>query len=202
VIVADVAGKPQLIVFAGSGLHGMDPANGKTLWQQPWKSQDDITASTPVYDGKGNLFISTGDALGKAGMFQLSATEAKKLWEKRDYRTKFSAPILEGNTLYIVTEEGRGWIKSMSWPDGKVNYEMRKPALGFGGSILRVGGDKLIAQAQTGEVYLIQATPKAGKIISTFTPFEEAKEVWSNPVVYQGKLFLKGPEELVCYEVK
>src|SRR6185436_16704256 len=75
VIVADVGGKPQLIVFAGGGLHGMDPATGKTLWKQPWKSQDDITASTPVTDGKGNLFISTGDGQGKAGMFQLSGIE-------------------------------------------------------------------------------------------------------------------------------
>jgi outer membrane protein assembly factor BamB len=66
VIAADVGGKPQLIAFGGTALFGLDPATGKTLWQQPWKTSYDVNAATPVYDGKGNLLIASGTASAAA----------------------------------------------------------------------------------------------------------------------------------------
>jgi outer membrane protein assembly factor BamB len=197
----EVGGKPQLIVSAGSGLFAMDPATGKTLWKQSQKADYDVVAATPVYDGKGNLFVTVGYGSGYGAMYQVSADGAKKLWQKRELRCKFPAPILDGNTLHIVTDEGRGPVKAVEWPTGKPLWEL-KANLGFGGSLLRVGGDKLIAQAQTGELSLIQTTPTAGKVLSTFKAFEGAKEAWAMPVAYDGKLYAKGVDELVCYDLK
>jgi outer membrane protein assembly factor BamB len=201
-LALDVGSKPQLVVFAGSGLFGMDPATGKTLWQQPWKAEYDVVAATPVTDGKGNVFVTAGYGSGSGAMFQVTPSGAKKLWQKKELRCKFPAPILDGDTLYLVTDEGRGPVKAMKWPTGEILWELKEAKLGFGGSLLRVGTDKLVAQAQTGELYLIQATPKAGKVLSTFKAFEDTKEAWAMPIAYQGKLYAKGPDELVCYELK
>ncbi|HEX8914803.1 MAG TPA: PQQ-binding-like beta-propeller repeat protein [Humisphaera sp.] len=201
VVPVDVAGKPQLVVFAGEAVLGVDPATGKTLWQQPWKTSYDVNAATPVYDGKGNLFVASGYGTG-GGMFTLSAAGAEKAWGVNSkLKCKFQPPIKDGDTVYLVSEDGRGTIKAMSWPDGKINWELKDPKVGFGGSLVRVGSF-LIAQAQTGEIHLIKADPKAAEKVSSFKPFEGSDKVWSMPIVYRGKLFAKGPDELVAFDIK
>lgn len=202
IIAIEIGGKQQLIVFGGTHLIAMDPANGKTIWQEAWKTSYDVNAATPIYDGQGNLFISSAYNVG-AGMFKLTPTGATKAWgPDRKIQSKFQPSILDGKTLYTVADEKRGVIKAVEWPTNKILWEAKDPQMGFGGSIVRVG-DKLIAQTQKGEVALLKATPEAGEKISSFTPFEDTSgKVWSMPVVYQGKLYVKGPEELVCYDVK
>ena len=203
VIAVDAGGKPQLIAFGGDTLYGMDPATGKTLWKQPWKTNYDVNAATPVYDGKGNLFVASGYGVG-GGMFKLTGSGAQKLWgPKKEFQCKFQPPILDGDTLYLVSEDKRGVLRAAEWPSGKVLWESKEPTVGFGGSFVRVG-DKLIVQSQSGELSLVRATPKAAEVLSTFKPFEapERSKIWSMPVVYQGKLYAKGAEELVCFDVK
>lgn len=201
VISIDVGGKPQLIVLGGKSLYSMDPTNGKTIWEKPWKADQDTNAATPVYDGQGNLFVSSGK--DGAGMFKLSPDSATEVWgRERKLQTKFQPSILDGKALYLVADEKRGLIKALEWPTEKVLWDQNDPQMGFGGSIVRVG-DKLIAQAQKGEVALLKATPEKCEKISSFTPYEDMNgRIWSMPVVYKGKLYVKGPEELFCYDVK
>lgn len=202
VIAIEIEGKQQLIVFSGTHLIAMNAADGKTVWQQPWKTSYDVNAATPIYDGQGNLFIASAYNVG-AGMFKITATSATKVWgPDRKIQSKFQPSILDGKTLYTVSDEKRGVIKAIEWPTNKVLWEAKDPQMGFGGSIVRVG-DKLIAQTQKGEVALLKATPEAGEKISSFTPFEDMSgKIWSMPVVYKGKLYVKGPDELVCFDVK
>ncbi len=180
----------------------MDPATGKTIWEQPWKTNYNVNAAIPVYDGQGNLFISSAYNVG-AGMFKLTPTGATKAWgPERKVQSKFQPSILDGKTLYTVSEDKRGTVKALEWPTNKVLWELKEPKVGFGGSILRVG-DKLIAQSQTGEVSLIKATPEAAEKISTFKPFEDTDgQIWSMPTVYKGKLYVKGRTELMCFDIK
>jgi len=202
IIAIEVEGKPQLIVFGGTHLYSMDPANGKTIWEHPWKTSYDVNAAAPIYDGQGNLFVSSAENVG-AGMFKLTADKATKVWgPDRKLQSKFQPSILDGKTLYTVADEKRGLIKAVEWPTNKVLWESKDPQMGFGGSIVRVG-DKLIAQTQKGEVALLKATPEACEKISSFTPYQDMSgKIWSMPVVYKGKLYVKGPEELICFDVK
>ena len=203
VIAADVGGKPQLIVFGGDTLYGMDPAAGKTLWKQPWKTNYDVNAATPVYDGKGNLFVSSGYNVG-GSMFKLTAGGVQKQWgPKKELQCRFQPPILDGDTVYVSSDDKRGTVRAVEWPTGKALWEAKEPKVGMGGSILRVG-DKLIVQSESGEISLLKASPKEVAVVGKFKPFEATgkSKIWTMPVVYQGKMYAKGEEELVCFDVK
>lgn len=201
VIAADVGGKTQLVAFGGTAAYGMDPATGKTLWQQPWKTSYDVNAATPVYDGQGNLFVASGYGVG-GGMFKLTPGGAQKAWgPRKDLQCKFQPPILDGKTLFAVSEDKRGVVRAVEWPTGKALWELKEPKPGFGGSFVRVG-DKLIVQSQTGEISMVKATAAAGTLVSTFKAFDGFDQVWTMPVVYQGKLYAKGRDELACYDLK
>ena len=49
---------------------------------------------------------------------------------------------------------------------------------------------------------LIEANPKAFKVKSSFQVPPIAKNGWPHPVIYQGKLYLRGDEHLLCYDIK
>lgn len=201
VIAINVDGKPQLVVFGGTAVVGMDPATGKTLWKQDWKTSYDVNAATPVYDGQGNLFVASGYQTG-GGMLKVTPTGVSKAWgPDKKFLCKFQPPIKDGNTVYLVGEDKRGTIKAMSWPDGAVKWDLKDAKVGFGGSLLRVGGH-LIAQSQNGDIHLIKASPESGELVSSFKPFDGSDKVWSMPIVYRGKLFAKGDTELVAFDVK
>ena len=74
--------------------------------------------------------------------------------------------------------------------------------LGFGGSLVRYS-DKLITLSQRGLLTLLCATPEAVERISQVQLFDEQfDQVWSTPLIYHGKLYAKGQDELVCMDIR
>ena len=200
IIQADVEGSPQLIVFGGEALYGMDPKNGKTLWKTAWPTQYDVNAATPVYH-QGKVFITSAYDRPRArcALFAVSRNVVKKVWENHDLTCRFQPPVLEDGYLYGNSE---GTIRCLEWETGKVKWEAgeRNMHIGMGGSILRLGGKQLVALSDRGQLSLMEATPEGVKLLAQAQVLD-GREVWSSPVVHEGKLYAKGPDELVCLDV-
>ena len=104
--------------------------------------------------------------------------------------------------LYVNCE---GTLKCLKWPSNKVQWATRnddRNLLGLGGSMLRVGGDKLILLSQSGRLSLARATPQGFERISSVPDVVEGGEVWASPAIHDGKLYIKGERELVCIDLK
>jgi outer membrane protein assembly factor BamB len=199
-IIADVGGTKQLIVYAAAGPIGMNPANGRTIWHYRWQNGPEVNASDPIYRG-GHLFITSAYGQG-ALMLQLAPKGARKLWESRDLESRFQPALLDGDFLYVNSE---GTLKCLRWPTNKVEWATRnedRNLLGMGGSMVRVGGEKLILLSQSGRLSLAKATPQGFERISSVPDVVEGGEVWSTPTIYEGKLYIKGERELVCIDIK
>ena len=200
-ILADVGGTKQLIIYAAVGPIGINPANGRTIWQQRWTNGPEVNASDPVYRD-GHLFVTSAYGQG-ALMLQLSPNGgAKKLWEMFDLESRFQPALLDGEFLYVNSE---GTLKCLKWPTNKVVWATRnddRNLLGLGGSMLRVDGDKLILLSQSGRLSLAKATPQGFERISSVPDVVEGGEVWATPAIHDGKLYVKGERELVCIDIK
>ena len=72
--------------------------------------------------------------------------------------------------------------------------------LGVGGSLLRLSDGKMIAMSERGKLTLLEANLKGNKIIAKADLFDGDKN-WAIPLLYDGKLYVKGMEELVCLDV-
>ncbi len=197
-IVVDVEGKKQVIAFAGKALYGVDPDSGKTLWSLPWVTSYDVNASTPVYRD-GHLFVSSNYNRG-CMMVKLDASGAKKLWENKNLMAHFQPAILDGDSLY---GNSQGMLVCLEWPTGQVRWQIDKRAaqLGNGGSLLR-SGDKLLALSESGMLYLVKATPEAGQVLGSAKLFATGRDIWTSPILYNGKVFAKGVKEFGCYAVE
>lgn len=199
-VLIEVEGVKQLIVFGGDAVWALNPRTGKTIWTQPWKTQYDVNASTPTY-ADGHLFVASAYDAGSL-MLKVSATAAERVWEYRGskankhIRSRFQGFVLEGNNLYANAE---GTLKCMSWPDGAIKWEAKGIRLGMGGGFVRVE-DKFIALSERGQLMLIKASPDGAHLVSS-VEITDGDKNWSTPTVYNGKLYVKTMEELICLDV-
>jgi outer membrane protein assembly factor BamB len=200
-ILASVGGAKQLIVLGGTAVYGMDPATGKAIWQEEWITSYDVNATTPIYQ-EPNLFISTGYGKG-CMMLEVSATGAKKLWESKALVSKFPQVILDRGYLYGVSDEAGGILKCVKWPENKVAWEVKGAGdrMGSGGSIVRFGDDYLITLSERGRLTLAKATGQGYAKISQVKEITHGTNVWATPTIANGKLYIKGVEELICLDI-
>jgi outer membrane protein assembly factor BamB len=189
-------GKTQLLAYAGKGVLALDPATGKTLWKQPLKNPNETTAcgvSPLVRDGR--MFLAFGYGKG-AAMFKVDGQSSDLLWEKEELGNRTVPPLLEGDCLYVHHDD---FLVCLQWPDGK---EVWKTDLGLGGGGQYVrAGEKMIMLAHTGELLLAEVTPAECDLISKIKLFEGTENL-ATPLVYRGRLYVKGPSDLVCFDIK
>lgn len=198
-VIVDVQGTKQLIVFGGEALWAFEPKTGKTIWSHPWMTQYDVNAATPIYHD-GRLFITSayGKPPARCAQFELSPMGAKPVWTNNQLTAKYQPPILDAGHLYGNSE---GAVRCLRWSDGKTVWTA-KDRIDQGGSIVRIAPDKLLMFSQTGKATLARATPEKYEKLAEFQAVERAgNNVWSTPLVYRGKMYVKGRNDFVCYDI-
>lgn len=193
-IIVDVKGTPELIVFGGQTLYALNPKTGATLWKEPWVTSYDVNAATPIYRD-GHLYITTGYGHGGA-MFNLTPSGAKLEWHGNQIGSKYQPCILDGDML--IGNSG-GVLKCLKWPTNKQVWSTREIELSEGGSFI-INGDKIICLSERGKLTFAQITPDGPKVLNESSPFS-AEKIWSDPVIYHSKLYIKGTDELICYDI-
>ncbi len=195
--MATVGGAKQLILFAHKHVLAVAPDTGKLLWElnEPWETQYDVNAALPVIvDNK--MFITNAYSNAKCGLYELTDDGPKKLWGAKEITGRFQAPIHDNGYLYGNSE---GLLKCVDIKTGKTTWTERN-LLGIGGSMVRFG-DKMILLSERGKLTLGQATPEKFTKISQMDSAVDGKQVWSSPLVYEGKLVVKGEDEAICYDI-
>ena len=197
VVVADVAGTPQLLVVGNDAIYGMDPRTGTTSWTHPWKTRSDAHASTPTFSGE-HLLATDDTAL----MLKVSPAGATAAWSSSEIGSLFQGAILDRGLAYV---NAGGALKCFAWPKGEVRWSAGGNAalrLGGGGSMIRTG-DRLITLAEDGTLSLVRADAGGAELISQAKIFAtNARDfVAPVPLIYGGRLYVKGEQELRCYDI-
>ena len=197
-VLVDVQGAKQLIVFAGEVLYAFDPKTGKTIWGQPWQTEYDVNAATPIFH-EGRLFVTSAYSKppARCAMFELSPTGAKQVWSNNQLTAKYQPPILDDGHLYGNSE---GTVRCLRWEDGKTVWTA-KDRINQGGSMVRLAPDKLLMFSDIGKATLARATPEKYEKLGEFQAVERTGNAWSTPLVYRGKAYFKGRNDLVCYDL-
>ena len=195
-ILINAEGVDQLVVFGGEAIYGMDPLTGRTIWEVTWDTNFAVNASTPIYRD-GHLFVTSEYGKG-AIMLKVTGSGVSKDWMDADVQSKFQPAILDGDALYV---NSAGTLKCLKWPTRQLNWTAKdsKLRLGVGGSIVRVG-DKLILLHERGILSLAKADENGIQLLNQFTP-TRGSQVWATPLVYGGRLYVKGETELICFDV-
>lgn len=195
-IVANVAGREQLLNLAGFNFNGLDPNTGALLWSYHFGTSIGITASQPIVIGEDHIFISAGYGLGCA-MLDIKQRDGKlsadALWSNVRMKNKFTSSVYYEGHLYGLDERVLACLDAKTgernWKGGRYNY----------GSVLLVQGH-LLVMGEDGELALVEATPEAFKEVSRIQLFHD--KTWNNPALVGGLLFARNHREMVCFDLR
>jgi len=193
----ELFGVPQVLIFTNGGLASHDPATGKQLWLYEWVVDGSSSAVTQPNMVVGNKIILGAGRIGlPSRCIEVTLTEAG--WEAKDVLSvaKFSPGFndfvqhdgaiygLEGGRIVCVDIE----TGKVLWRDGK-----------FGGGQVLLVGDKILVQAEAGEVVLIKASKTGLEEIATLPALND--KTWNHPVVANGHLIVRNAREVVCFDL-
>lgn len=193
---ANVDGTDMLLVFAGTDLVAMDPADGRTLWTLGYETDYRINAATPIVRDD-LVFITHAYRRSIGTMLRIRPDGVETVWENGHIASKFVTPILDGDELYA---NSNGTLVAVAWDDGSLLWRCEDKALQLaeGGSVLRAG-DMLITLSANGELSLAHATPESVELRGQVDLFERNTN-WATPLLYEGKLYVKGNTDLICLD--
>jgi outer membrane protein assembly factor BamB len=192
-----VGGSRQVVMFTGTQVVSVDPADGRVLWKRPWKTAYDVNAATPVFIPPNRLFLASGYATGGA-LFELEVdgetTYVRQLWDSPKMRSQFSTSIYHQGQIYGFDN---GSLKCLDATTGEERWAARE---GFGHGSLTLADGRLYVLGDRGKLALIEATPDGYREYGSVEALDGKS--WTVPTLSGGHLYLRDEKQLVALDVR
>lgn len=192
-----VNGKPQVVLSSGRAYKGVDPSNGKELWEHTWTTSYGVNAADPILSGT-KLFISSGYNKGCA-LLDLASAEPQELWRNRLMKNQFNSSVLVEGHLYGIDGDfdKTAVLKCLEFETGAEKW--KETSVGFGA--LMVADGKLIIITDKGELVIAKASAAKFEVISRHQVLDG--RCWSAPVLANGKVYVRNAAgKMVCLAVE
>jgi hypothetical protein len=199
-IIIEVKGEPQLINSClDDGLMGINPRNGKVLWSTPGNF-DLRTVAMPVH-WKGIVYGSCGG--GGKGKLMLAVKVGGKgnvtgthiAWKRQRSLPYVPTPIVYDDHIYMWLDNG-----IVICADPKTGEEVWNERVGrgdFSSSPVCIDG-KIYCSSRTGEFTVIKASPKYELLGRS----QLGEATHATPAISNGRMFLRGFENLYCLKAQ
>jgi outer membrane protein assembly factor BamB len=184
-------------------VNGLDPLSGKVLWTYTnW--QCSIPVPQPVDAGEGRVLITGGYGAGTA-MIKVQKTGngtygVTELFKNPDFGAHTQPPILHKDhfySQYTINERSDGLV-AMSMA-GQIAWKTdQQPPFVRGGSVL-ADGLMLTTDGNT-KLYLVEPSPSGFKPLASAVVLEPGDN-WAPLALVDGKLLVRGQNELKCLQV-
>jgi outer membrane protein assembly factor BamB len=196
-VLAKLAGQEQLVVLSRTHLHGVDLAEGKSLWSLEVPSFRGMNILTPQIVGDDGVF--TAPYGGKSQLVKLSASDdgmsAAPAWQNKIQGYMCSPVVVDGHAYYF-TRANRFTCVRLS--DGEERWTSGPTGNEYWSLIAQ--GRRILALSNDGELRLLEANPEAYTVIDEL-PLVEA-ESWAHLAAVDGLLVIRELKALSCFAWK
>lgn len=196
--ILSLLGEDHLLVALEGKIAGLNPNNGVTLWEKPWKIfLNNAQIVQPIAISKSSFLLAAGYGKG-AECLSIAKDSASgryhidSVWKSKNLKAKFSNPILEDGYLYGFSENLLVCLEANS---GKLMWRGKK--YGYG-RILLVG-QKLLILGNTGILSVIEANPNEFQEISSNQLLNDSR-CWNGPALVNGYLIARNGEQIACFD--
>jgi len=198
-IVAELDGTRQIVTLTQRRLIGVDPLDGRLLWETPFQVDFDNTALTPLHHD-GLLFV--GAARRPLRAFRAArgtdGWRVDEVWSNADVSMDFSTPVIAGGSLVGFAAQRKGQLVVIDPATGAVSWS----AEGRQGehSYLVASGDTVMSFLVDGDLEV--ATIAGGKARVEVRYTVAQSQVWSHPVVLDRHLLVKDQSHLRLWTIE
>jgi outer membrane protein assembly factor BamB len=199
-ILIDVDKQPQLVVFGGDIVSGLDPATGKDLWSHPHKTEWGLNISTPVWMPDSHLLVvSSAYGVGTRALELRQAsgkTTVTEKWHSPRMRVHIGTIIPLGGFAYASSGDfGPGLISAIDLKTGTVAWQDRS----FARAQLLYADGKLIVLDEDGALGLITVTPQGLKVLARASVLQHL--AWTPPTLVGTTLYIRDRQTISAFEL-
>jgi outer membrane protein assembly factor BamB len=194
-IVATLADARQIVALTASRVAGLTVAEGKLLWEFPWKTEYDVNSTLPLIVDANRFIISSGYGHG-ASLVEVTSSggafSAKEVWHNINMKSKFNNVVLHEGVVYGLDEGIMAAVEVASgkrlWKGGRYGY----------GQILLASGH-IVVLTETGDLALVKATREGHQEVEKFEAL--SGKTWNVPAIAQGILLVRNTTEMAAYRI-
>jgi outer membrane protein assembly factor BamB len=199
-ILIDVDGQPQLVVFGGDVITGMDPATGKSLWSHPHKTDWGLNISTPVWAPESHLlFASSAYGTGSRALELRQAagkTTVTEKWESKRMRVHIGTVIRLGDYAYGSSGDfGPAFISAIDMKSGTIAWQDRN----FARAHLLYADGKLIILDEDGTLGLATVSPQGLKVLAKANVLTNL--AWTPPTLVGTTLYVRDRHTIAAFDL-
>lgn len=195
--IASPGGVKQLIGFTGTRMVGLRYSNRDLLWEVPFKTRFEQTIISPVVWK--DLVIIAGEARATTAV-RIKESGGKVThevaWTSDDLKSYLTSPILFQDHL-LGYDMRTSKLVCLSMETGETAWQSPRIP-GKYHSLVLVGNVVLCLNSE-GELTVLKASTKEFQEVAKWTVAE--KGTWSHLAVAGNRLYVKGKDNLYCYEL-
>lgn len=188
-LVMEIGGQAVVVSPAADWLYGYDPADGKELWKVAYGGLGFSIVPRPVA-GDGLVYMSTTFMQAELLAVKVAPPTAQPeiVWRHKKGVPKMPSPLLVGNELYLVSDEG-----VISCLDAKTGDQLWSKRLGgnFCSSPLYVDG-RIYVGNRDGATFVIQP----GRKYELLATNQLDGTIMASPAALDGALFIRTEKAL------
>lgn len=198
-ILIEFGDRPQLVVFTGNELAGLDPENGTLLWLHEHATSYGFNCATPVYDGVDTLVCSSAynnwteavQLVEKDG-----AIEANLRWASRRLKVHFTNLLLVGGRVYGSNGMGRpAFVSCLDLETGSARWRKR----GFAKANFLYADGRFVILDEDGRLALASFSDDGIEVHGSLTVTEGY--AFSAPTLVGTKLYLRDRKMLTVFDL-
>lgn len=195
-MVADLAGRRQIVNMSAGSLNGIDAETREVLWSHPWTTTNGINCAQPILAGDDRIFVSSGYGHGCA-LLKISAEgegfTVTELWRNANMKNKFNSSVIYKGYIYGLDE---GVLACLELETGRKMWKAGR----YGHGQLIVADGKLIVLGEMGDLSLVKASPAGHEVISKVSVLKG--KTWNYPAIADGRLLVRNSKEMVCLDLR
>jgi outer membrane protein assembly factor BamB len=202
-MIADLAGRKQVLNFNGEGLYSHDLATGTELWNVPWITNppeknnvcQPIVLPAEFEPGKSLVFISSGYGVG-SGLFEIQQTNgrfsAAERWQSKSLKSKFSCCVLRGDSIFGLDD---GILTCINLRTGERRWKEGR----YGHGQLVLVDSYLLVLSEKGELVLLKADPTKRVELGKIDVLPQHS--WSHPTPFGNHILVRNHVEAALVEI-
>ena len=205
IVVSNAAGTKQYLQLTGRGIVSVRADDGKFLWGYNRIANDVANIPTPIVDGD-LVFCSTGYGTG-AALLKITKEDdqfrAEEIYflNAKQFQNHHGGMIRVADHIFAGHGHNKGFPICLEISTGKTKWGRSIRGEGKGSAAICYADGNLIFRYQDGTVALIEATTKRYQLNGSFKPAFQEGNSWAHPVVFDGKLYLREQNVLMCYDI-
>jgi outer membrane protein assembly factor BamB len=193
-VIADLAGKRQMVMSGSKSVASYDPDSGKQHWVIDGPTEQFVAS---VVHTQGVVFVTGGfpdlHILGIDPSGAGNVTQSHVKWRGPDRRSVsyVPSPVAHGDWFFAISDGGLATCF-----EAKSGRVMWKEKLGrhHSASAVASADGKLYFTSDAGETFVIKAGPKYELVSKN----ELGEECYASPAISDGQIFLRGVDHLYC----